>query len=504
MARAFYPIENYSTSQPGYRLLPFRFLRLDSNSELLVNEVGEFLIAATGTAQALTRRQLTRGSDIYSTLKAKQFLMDDSSSPLLDVLATKYRTKHAFIEGFTKLHIFVITLRCDHSCHYCQVSRQTMDKRKFDMTFQTAEKSVDLMMKTPSKRITLELQGGEPLLAFDVIRYIVPLAKKRAQEFAKELDIVVTTNLANATDEILFYLRDENIKVSTSLDGPAFIHNANRPRPGNNSYELTIQNIERARQILGTNRVAALMTTTQLSLQHPVEIIDEYVRQRFHSIFLRPLSPYGFAIKTKQKTGYHLEAFLEFYRTGLAHILEINRNGYDLAEVYAKIVLTKILTPYGTGFVDLQSPAGAGVSVLVYNYDGDVYATDESRMLAEMGDRTFRLGNVHSDTHRAIFTGDAFLNLVSASCNQSLPGCSDCALQAYCGSDPIFNYATQGDVFGHRPTSDFCRRNMAVIKHLFGLVARQDRQTTRTFWAWIQNTGLSAITQMGPGMVGPA
>lgn len=498
MARVFYPVESYSPPQVGYRLLPFRFLKLNEKKELLVNEVGEFAIVPCGTARTLVHRQLTRGSDIYSTLKARQFLTDEGSSPLLDVLATKYRTKHGFIEGFTKLHIFVVTLRCDHSCHYCQVSRQTSDKSKFDMSFETAEKSIELMMKSPARHITLELQGGEPLLAFDVIRHIVPLAKRRAQRLGKCLDIVVTTNLANATDDMLFYLRDENVKVSTSLDGPAFIHNANRPRPGNNSYELTIQNIERARKILGTDRVAALMTTTQLSLRYPTEIIDEYVRQGFHSIFLRPISPYGFAVKTKHKTGYQVGAFLDFYRMGLAHILQINRGGYDLAEVYAKILLTKILTPYGTGFVDLQSPAGAGISVLVYNYDGDVYATDESRMLAEMGDHTFRLGNVRTHTHKNIFTGEAFLNLVSASCNQSLPGCSDCALQPYCGSDPVFNHATQGDIFGHRPTSDFCRRNMQVIKHLFELISSEDRQIMRTFFAWIQNAGLSEISKMGP------
>jgi hypothetical protein len=54
----------------------------------------------------------------------------------------------------------------------------------------------------------------------------------------------------------------------------------------------------------------------------------------------------------------------------------------------------------------MQSPAGEAWNVLVYNYDGDVYASDESRMLAEMKDWTFRLGNVHTDTRRTIFTGD--------------------------------------------------------------------------------------------------
>src|SRR6266478_2684478 len=498
MPRQFYPVEHFSVAQAEYKLLPFKFLKLSADREILVNEVGEFILAPVGTAQRVIRRQLDRSSELFSTLKAKQFLTDSSSSALLDLLATKYRTKHHFLEGFTKLHIVVVTLRCDHSCHYCQVSRQTADKQTYDMSPEVAEKSVDLIMQSPSPHITLELQGGEPLLAFDVIQHIVPYAKKRADSLGKELDIVVTTNLANATDEMLCYLRDEGIKVSTSLDGPAFIHNANRPRPGNNSYELTIKNIERARKILGYSKVAALMTTTQLSLQHPTEIIDEYVRLGFHSIFLRPLSPYGFAVKTKKKTGYQLDNFLNFYRTGLAHVIQINKGGYDLAEVYAKILLTKILTPYGTGFVDLQSPAGAGMSVLVYNYDGDVYATDESRMLAEMGDYTFRLGNVRTHSHKDIFTGDPFLDLVSASCNQSLAGCSDCALQPYCGSDPIFNHATQGDIFGHRPTSDFCKRNMEIIKHLFDWISNQDTDIMRIFWAWIQNSRMHDINRVAP------
>ena len=41
----------------------------------------------------------------------------------------------------------------------------------------------------------------------------------------------------------------------------------------------------------------------------------------------------------------------------------------------------------------------------VYNYDGDVYAADEGRMLAEMGDTSFRLGNVHADSYADLFGG---------------------------------------------------------------------------------------------------
>src|SRR5688572_10005094 len=128
-----------------------------------------------------------------------------------------------------------------------------------------------------------------------------------------------------------------------------------------------------------------------------------------------------------------------------------------------------MLTPFATGYVDLQSPAGTGIGAVVYNYDGDVYASDEARMLAEMGDKAFRLGNLASDTYEQIFGGALLRALVDATCTDAMPGCADCAFQPFCGADPVENYATQRDVVGHRPTSDFCTRNMGILKHLLRL-----------------------------------
>ena len=468
-----------------YHLLPFRFIALDSLREVLVNEAGEYLVASRGTAARIVRRQLDTGSDLYLQLRSRHFLYDEQSSPLLDVLATKYRTKKSFLDGFTKLHIFVVTLRCEHSCLYCQVSRQSADRRRYDMSPETAERALDLVFSSPAPHLTLEFQGGEPLLNFDLIRFIVPKAKSRALALGKTLDIVVATNLALLTDEMLRFFRDEQVDISTSLDGPSFIHNSNRPRPDNNSYELTIQNIERARTVLGHDRVAALMTTTRLSLDHPHEIIDEYVQRGFRSVFLRPISPYGFALRSKRRTGYDTERFLKFYREGLSYIIDLNRQGVQLAEIYARLLLTKILTPFATSFVDLQSPAGAGISVAVYNYDGDVYASDESRMLAEMNDTRFRLGNVHRDNYATIFGGDHLIEITRASVAESLPGCADCAFQPYCGADPVFHYASQSDLVGHRPTSAFCHRNMEIMRHLFSLLDANDPDLYRIFYSWI-------------------
>jgi uncharacterized protein len=69
-------------------------------------------------------------------------------------------------------------------------------------------------------------------------------------------------------------------------------------------------------------------------------------------------------------------------------------------------LLKKMLTNADPGYVDLTSPAGIGIGALVYNYDGDIYASDEGRMLAEMGDRTFRLGNVHDSSYADIMLAE--------------------------------------------------------------------------------------------------
>lgn len=46
------------------------------------------------------------------------------------------------------------------------------------------------------------------------------------------------------------------------------------------------------------------MTTTEASLPQARDIVDEYLRHDFTGIFMRPLSPYGFALKTKFYRAY--------------------------------------------------------------------------------------------------------------------------------------------------------------------------------------------------------
>lgn len=471
----------------GYFLMPLRFHRLNDQKEVLVNEVGDHLVVPAGTFSKIVQKELnkTTDADLYGDLVAGHFITESQVPPLIDVLATRYRTKKSFLDNFTTLHLFVVSLRCEHTCHYCQVSRVTQDKNRFDMSRAHIDKGIDIMMRSPSPHVTMEFQGGEALLAFDNIVYAVERTKELAVRHNKTVTYVICTNLAVINEAILHYCKENNILISSSLDGPAFVHNENRKRPGRNSYELAIRGIELSRSILGKSRVSALMTTTNLSLEHPVEIVEEYYRQGFRNIFLRPISPYGFAVKNEVKNKYEMDKFLSFYKKALNRILEYNLQGELFREDYATIILKKILTPFPVGYVDLNSPTGSITNVIVFNYDGAVFASDESRMLAEMKDHTFQLGHLDTDSYEDLLYGEKAREIVAAGTNESLPGCTDCAFQSYCGADPVHHHATQGDMIGYRPTSTFCQRNMEIIRYLIELMD-SDKNIKTIFESWVK------------------
>ncbi|MFO1458700.1 MAG: His-Xaa-Ser system radical SAM maturase HxsB [Verrucomicrobiota bacterium] len=484
LSSAFRARSDFASSGP-YRLLPFQFLRLDDFRVLLTNLAGEFSVIETTDFDALCHGKIDKNGAIYPELLAKHILMEESDTVPLDLLNVKVQNRISSVPDFTGLHMFVVTLRCDHSCQYCQVSRQNADVGSFDMSEVHADKALEWMFKTPNQNVKIEFQGGESLLNFPMVKYLMAKATELNAEHGKNLQFVVATNLVYLTDEILEHAAKTGLLFSTSLDGPAELHNANRPRPGKNSFELAVAGINRIRSELGYDRVSALMTTTHRSLSQAREIVDTYLEYGFSGIFLRPLSPFGFATKTKLFTRYSQSDWLEFFEEGLDYIIKLNRAGIVIQEYYTSILLRKMLTPYGTGYIDLQNPSGGVLGGIIFNYDGKVFASDEGRMLAEAGNFTLEVGNLDSDTYESSITNKRLLDQLRDTMLECSPRCSDCAYQPWCGVDIAHHVATQGDLMGHKAFSSFCTRHMGMFKIILNRIG-QDHFVRELFlrWAW--------------------
>jgi hypothetical protein len=110
---------------------------------------------------------------------------------------------------------------------------------------------------------------------------------------------------------------------------------------------------------------------------------------------------------------------------------------------------------------------------LVYNYDGRVFASDEGRMLAEMGDNSFELGHVETATYKSLVLSDKLVDPVASSLTQCAPECRDCVFEPHCGADPVYHYATQGDAVGIKPFSEFCARQKGIMGLLLDILQHE-------------------------------
>lgn len=463
----------------------FRFKELN-DKYLITNDIGEYCFLIPKEFDLfLTGKTEQVCPNKYSELQEKGFIRNAMD---FESLVNKYASKKGFLRAGTSLHIIVVTLRCDHKCIYCQSSPQDINSKQFDMDIPTAKQVVDKIFESPSEKITIEFQGGEPLLNFETLRFITEYAYEKNKTEKKSLTITLVSNLISMNRDKLDYITRKRISVCTSLDGPERLHNKNRIYFGEkNNYRETVRWFKKIKERFTKgdypHKPNALATISRYSLPYYKEIVDEYVRLGCGVIHLRPVNPFGIAKETWEKISYTPEEFIDFYKKALDYILKLNLQGKKTYERTACIFLKKIFTDLDPNYLDTRSPCGAGIGQIAYNFNGDIYTCDEARMLSRMGDEAFKLGNIKT-SYRNLLYNEKVKTLCIASCLDNLPGCNICVYNPYCGVCPVYNYLEKGNIFGQEPHNARCKINMLILDYLFQKI--EDKRIKKIFDNWIK------------------
>jgi len=484
------PLPKSPGAPPGLdRAGSFRFRRV-ADRVLLTAEEGDHALLAPADFDAFLAGAIPETSPLAAELRAKGLLAGGRTA---DDAAALLARRKAFCGFGPYLHVLVTTLRCNQACVYCHASRTGMASAGHDMSPETAERAVDVALRSPAPELTFEFQGGEPLANFPVVRHVVEHALARGRAAGKTLHFSLVSNLSLMDEEKLAFLLDHGVQVCTSLDGPQDLHDANRPFAGGSAHAETIRWMERLNEGYVSRgldpdlyHVEALLTVTRATLGRARDVVDEYVRRGLKALFVRPLNPFGFAQRTWDRIGYGTDDFLAFHREVLDHVVALNRSGTQILERLAAIFLVKILTGDDPNYLDIRSPCGAGIGQIAYDHDGAVYCCDEGRMLAQMGDPLFRIGDLAKDGYGDLVESEVVRSVCVASCLEAQPGCCDCAYLPYCGTCPVFNYATQGNIFGRAPENERCKLHMGVLDDLFGRLGRGDRALDDVFRRWVE------------------
>ena len=191
----------------NYTILPFRFERFNAEEYLLTNDVGEYIFLGNEDFDKFVNYELDPQSDVFKDIASKQIATTDKVEDVVNMLATKFRTKKSILRDFTTLHMVVPTLRCNSSCIYCQVKRHESTDHSADMTKETAKNIVKCIFESPSPCIKIEFQGGDPSTDFEMVKYIIEEAEWVNLFKKRDLGFVICTNLTLLTEDMVKYLK---------------------------------------------------------------------------------------------------------------------------------------------------------------------------------------------------------------------------------------------------------------------------------------------------------
>jgi His-Xaa-Ser system radical SAM maturase HxsB len=467
--------------QSVYKLMPFSFESLPNGDFFLSGISGDFSFIAKDDFKSLVSMELLPNSKAFIELESKKLITTGNKAARM-MTASGLLSRKAFVFSGPRLHIVIMTRSCNCHCDYCHASSFSPGSKAPQMSFDIAAATARTIMSSPSREITVEFQGGEPVLAWDTIRFMVDYIRLLNVKTGKSITFVLCTNLVLLNQEMIDYIDKRGIEVSTSLDGPADLHDFHRHFPNGSAHAIFLKNLKLLESKTG-KKASPLLTVTRNNLGTLRRVIDHYIELERNSIFIRPLNPFGRAT-LDQTLGYSTEEFTEAYIDAVEYILEINRKGKDFREFFITLLLKRIFTPFDDGFVDFKFPAGAGLSVLVYNVNGDVYPSDEGRMMATSGDTRLIMGNVQSMSGEAIRNSPVAKSILISSLPSLLPGCSTCPYAPYCGVDPIRVYAETGD-FAQFSESNECRKNRTILRWLFNKIRNADAPLEHIFHGWV-------------------
>jgi uncharacterized protein len=455
---------------------------------LMTNDWGRWLMLDKPDFERFIAGDVKAGDALYGELAGRGFVRGDMD--LEDLGATYLKqTSFRFVRG-PSLHMVVVTLRCNQKCLYCHSSVVDPSRTDTDMDLETAKKTVDFIFSTPNPAVCIEFQGGEPLLNWPVVKFITEYAQAKAKAQNRRLIMALVNNFTLMTDDKIKFLIDHGVSICTSLDGPADLHNQNRPFFGGGEAQPKVVGwlrkiMKMAEQDDGRKPYlpSALMTTTRFSLSRGKEIVDLYRELGIEQIFLRPLSPIGYAKRVWGDIGYEYADFLKFYENTLDYILELNRTSdKEIMERNALILLTKIVKGEDPGFMDLRWPAGAVLGCLAYNFDGRIFVSDEGRMVDHQGDPIFCVGKI-TDAWTDVLDHPTARACAAASNLETQPMCAQCAYKPWCGAEPVFHYEMQHSIAGQMPNSPWCGTHMGIFDILMKRL--RDPGTRAIFDKWL-------------------
>jgi len=150
------------------------------------------------------------------------------------------------------LMYFILSTGCNLACKYCFIEKNNCNNHsEINMTKDTAiialEKYIKYLKENPDiNDPQIIFYGGEPFVNYEVMKEVVNYAKSKNSNIRFSL----VTNGTLITDDIIEFLKTNNISIGISIDGPKEINDSNRIFKNSNTsvYDSVIEVIKKCKK----------------------------------------------------------------------------------------------------------------------------------------------------------------------------------------------------------------------------------------------------------------
>jgi uncharacterized protein len=282
------------------------------------------------------------------------------------------------------------------------------------MSMTTAMKAVDFAISVTPPQQILEFCffGGEPLLRFDLIKEITHYIREHTVASGPKIRISITTNGTLLDQDIFDFIRDQNINLCISADGPADVHDLNRKfKNGEGSFTIVENNLTKAAVQLDNLQVNAVFGTD--TVDFVPESVRFFVELGVPVIHLNPSITCAWPQDIYPRLAKSYSEVADYY-------IDCYQQGHEIA---INLLDSKAILFLKKGYAR-QDRCSMGENEWAIAPSGNIYPCE--RLIGEDRDTSMCLGNIHfgiDSTRRC---------LIIKNRGNSNEECSNCDMQQYC------------------------------------------------------------------------
>ena len=420
-----------------------------------------------------------RGGASAAELCARHRIGADQLERILDPIVAAIRARKRSVSnadagsqlkgrGLLPKAVLMVNNYCNLKCTYCYEHQNVFTKKAIDMPLAVARTAIDKVYAAFDGVEIWMFIGGEPTLSDEVIEFACRHATRTAEQAgARKPAFGMISNGVRMSERLFALIREFEIQVTFSLDGPKKVNDLVRIRHDNSgSFDAVVENIHRYREIFPAKAQVECTVTKahrDAGLRLPEVLAfcgNELGVEEPHiaAAGVPPgdrLNPYG--------DGFHAD-FLAAAEASMDNLLEPRdaRQGGRLDMVAGMVQRLAHRNPFS-----IMCPAG--ISQLVVDAFGDIYPCWMFAGVAEHA-----MGNILRDELR----GPKALRVIArieANSKTRNPACAGCYARGVCSCCVGNNHNGSGKL--EEPSPEFCesvRGTLRVVVERLAAVSQSD------------------------------